>query len=114
MVHISGVDLNEYGAKVKTGKVPSTQLDRTVQKVCTVRFQVYIRMVCTVLHFRTYHKFKFLSRFCNNYGFCNILEFGNNQQFKQAKTHINYYRISQFFVIDKISFIEISSIFTKN
>ena len=36
----------------------------------------------TVLHFQTYHEFKFLSRFRNKYNFCNIPEFGNNQHFK--------------------------------
>ena len=37
---------------------------------------------CIVLHFRTYHEFKFMSRFRNKYGFCNIPAFGNDQQFK--------------------------------
>ena len=37
----------------------------------------------TVLHFRKYHEFKFLLRFCN------IPEFGNNQQFKPQHMFIN-------------------------
>ena len=45
-VHISRVNLEEHSAQVDCAvKVLSTQLGRTVQKVCTVQFQVY----CIVL-----------------------------------------------------------------
>ena len=38
--------------------------------------------------FCTYHGFKFLSRFCNNYSFSNIPELGNNHQFKPKRMFI--------------------------
>ena len=53
------------------------------------------------MHFRTYHEFKFLSRFRKIWGFCNIPEFGNNQHFP-AKTHFHYYKISQFWWMIKL------------
>ena len=57
-------------------------------KIKTVGGRSFLTKTCTILitihslQFHTYHKFKFLSRFHNNYGFCNIPELGNNQQFK--------------------------------
>ena len=51
-------------------------------KIKTIRGCSFLTMQCTVLHFRTYHEIKFLYCFYNKYGFCNIPEFGNNQQFR--------------------------------
>ena len=58
-----------------------------------------------VLHFRTYHKFKFLTGFRNKYGLVNIPEFGSNQQFKPKHIFI-VFKYHNFWWMIKLVFLE--------
>ena len=57
LVHESRVHLEEHGAKVET-----VQLGRTVQKVCTVRFQVYssLQSGCKDIGFKKYMELRLM------------------------------------------------------
>ena len=57
MVHIRRVNSEEHDSKVKTvrGRVQSTYLSRTVQKVCTEIFKVYLVWNYFVHHVLTWY-----------------------------------------------------------